>query len=436
MKVMKKSISLALILLGYTVAIPAVQAEGYEYYSNQGALVYGSNFGGQKKIIAKFTGINRRDLYPVENISGEQERYIIEDEVTTIKEEYHWITDGHVILWRGKIVSNPPGTPMVDVASFKALGRFAVDKYSLYFDGQRTESNNGASKVDLATLKAIEDNSSTLVDRHNLYLLGRRQASSDDFSVLQSKLWGDIERFRPRNEGATSRDLLIRHRQDVFLNGQRIADVDADTFHIIRWIPNSLLVYRDKHGEHRYAYGNPAGKMATTDDANSFEIGEKTVRWRRQLARDDAWPTQLSWDVIWGAWQDIPNVDPEQFHLITDRIAQYQDRLYIIKLSPVGEDQLNVITLDTPDLVVDHVFNGGKKHIYIIKDRAWVQDVHVIATHGPLTMAESFAWDDRYVYAWRGQRPSRTESPCPEQTVEQDDGIVIKTEASECHRTP
>ncbi|MCZ5581591.1 hypothetical protein O5587_14670 [Escherichia coli] len=126
----------------------------------------------------------------MENISGEQERYIIEDEVTTIKEEYHWITDGHVILWRGKIVSNPPGTPMVDVASFKALGRFAVDKYSLYFDGQRTESNSGASKVDLATLKAIEDNSSTLVDRHNLYLLGRRQASSDDFSVLQSKLWG------------------------------------------------------------------------------------------------------------------------------------------------------------------------------------------------------------------------------------------------------
>ena len=145
MKVIKKSISLALILLGYTVAIPAVQAEGYEYYSNQGALVYGSNFEGQKKIIAKFTGINSRDLYPVENISGEQERYIIEDEVTTIKEEYHWITDGHVILWRGKIVSNPPGTPTVDVASFKALGRFAVDKYSLYFDGQRTESNSGAS---------------------------------------------------------------------------------------------------------------------------------------------------------------------------------------------------------------------------------------------------------------------------------------------------
>ncbi len=422
----KTSISLALILLGYTLAIPAVQAKGYQYYSDQGAMVYGSNFGGQKKIIAQFTGINSRDLYPVDNISGEQERYIFEDEVTTIKEEYHWMTDGHVILWRGKIVSNPPGTPTVDIASFKALGRFAVDKYSLYFDGQRTESNSGASKVDLATLKTIEDNSSTLVDRHNLYLLGRRQASSDDFSVLQSKLWGDIARFRPPNEGANSRDLLIRHRQDVFLNGQRIADVDADTFHITRWIPNSLLVYRDTHGEHRYAYGNPAVKMATTYNVNSFEIGEKTVRWRKQLSRDD----------IWGAWHDIPDVDPEQFHLITNRIAQYQDRLYIVKLSPVGEDQLNVIPLDTPDLVVDHVFNGGKKHIYIIKDRTWVQDVHVIATHGPLTMAKYFAWDDRYVYTWGGQQPCRTESPCPAQTVEHNGSIIINTEASACHRTP
>lgn len=44
------------------------------------------------------------------------------------------------------------------------MGRFAVDKYSLYFDGQRTESNSGASRVDLATLKAIEGNSTTLMD--------------------------------------------------------------------------------------------------------------------------------------------------------------------------------------------------------------------------------------------------------------------------------
>lgn len=59
------------------------------------------------------------------------------------------------------------------------MGRFAVDKYSLYFDGQRTESNSGASRVDLATLKAIEGNSTTLMDSKNLYLSGRRQSSSD-----------------------------------------------------------------------------------------------------------------------------------------------------------------------------------------------------------------------------------------------------------------
>ncbi|MXD08488.1 hypothetical protein FQ004_24870, partial [Escherichia coli] len=89
--------------------------------------------------------------------------YIPTDEISIKNEEYHWVTDGRVILWRGKIVSNPPGTPTVDIASFQAMGRFAVDKYSLYFDGQRTESNSGASRVDLATLKAIEGNSTTLV---------------------------------------------------------------------------------------------------------------------------------------------------------------------------------------------------------------------------------------------------------------------------------
>lgn len=70
------------------------------------------------------------------------------------------------------------------------MGRFAVDKYSLYFDGQRTESNSGASCVDLATLKAIEGNSTTLVDSKNLYLSGRRQGSSSNVTVLEKKMVG------------------------------------------------------------------------------------------------------------------------------------------------------------------------------------------------------------------------------------------------------
>ena len=47
---------------------------------------------------------------------------------------FDWLTDGRHILWAGKIVQNPPGTPKVDVATFRAWGRFAADKDSLYFD--------------------------------------------------------------------------------------------------------------------------------------------------------------------------------------------------------------------------------------------------------------------------------------------------------------
>ncbi|ELW9066487.1 DKNYY family protein, partial [Escherichia coli] len=171
-------ITVALILLGHTFLTPAVQAIGFDYYNDHGVMSYGKGYWGDKKIIAQFPEMSRADLRLVTNISGERELvegYIPTDEISIKNEEYHWVTDGRVILWRGKIVSNPPGTPTVDIASFQAMGRFAVDKYSLYFDGQRTESNSGASRVDLATLKAIEGNSTTLVDSKNLYLSGRRQ---------------------------------------------------------------------------------------------------------------------------------------------------------------------------------------------------------------------------------------------------------------------
>ena len=39
---------------------------------------------------------------------------------------FDWLTDGRHILWAGKIVQNPPGTPKVDVATFRAWGRFAA----------------------------------------------------------------------------------------------------------------------------------------------------------------------------------------------------------------------------------------------------------------------------------------------------------------------
>lgn len=228
-------ITLALILLGHVFLTPAVQAIGFDYYNDHGVMSYGKGNWEDKKIIAQFPEMNRADLRLVKNISGET-GYIPSDEISIENEEYHWVTDGRVILWRGKIVSNPPGTPTVDIASFQAMGRFAVDKYSLYFDGQRTESNSGASRVDLATLKSIEGNTTTLVDSKNLYLSGRRQGSSSDVTVLEKRWWGINPRLMGVNREMYSNDLLIRSGQNIYLNGVRLA-ANADSFEIIRWIP-------------------------------------------------------------------------------------------------------------------------------------------------------------------------------------------------------
>lgn len=46
------------------------------------------------------------------------------------------------------------------------------------------------------------------------------------------------------------------------MNGDAI-NADPDTFHIVRWIAGSLLIYRDKDGEKRYAFGKIVGVRLT-----------------------------------------------------------------------------------------------------------------------------------------------------------------------------
>ncbi|EJY4346320.1 DKNYY family protein, partial [Escherichia coli] len=99
-------ITVALILLGHIFLTPAVQAIGFDYYNDHGVMSYGKGYGEDEKIIAKFPKMNRADLRLVTNISGERELvegYIPTDEISIKNEEYHWVTDGRVILWRGKI---------------------------------------------------------------------------------------------------------------------------------------------------------------------------------------------------------------------------------------------------------------------------------------------------------------------------------------------
>ncbi|MDC4404697.1 DKNYY family protein, partial [Acinetobacter baumannii] len=92
---------------------------------------------------------------------------------------YSYYSDGRAILYAGEIVQNPPGTPPVDISSFQAWGDFAADKYSLYYEGKRTDSNQ---QLNRRTLRQVEFNPQwkpdwlglILRDKHYLYANGQR----------------------------------------------------------------------------------------------------------------------------------------------------------------------------------------------------------------------------------------------------------------------
>lgn len=104
-------------------------------------------------------------------------------------------SDGRNILYAGEVVQNPPGTPPVDVASFKAWGDFAADKHSLYFEGKRTDDNGGRNSLDIKTLHQVEFRPPRapdllgliLRDANFLYINGHRLADPESFRVLAQK---------------------------------------------------------------------------------------------------------------------------------------------------------------------------------------------------------------------------------------------------------
>lgn len=97
-----------------------------------------------------------------------------------------------------KIVQNPPGTPKVDVATFRAWGRFAADKDSLYFDGERTDDNRDEKQVDMDSLQQVGgsgDSADVLKDRHNIYFQGHWLGSAQGYSILGVKSLGPTNYF-------------------------------------------------------------------------------------------------------------------------------------------------------------------------------------------------------------------------------------------------
>ncbi|MEO3992363.1 DKNYY domain-containing protein [Pseudocitrobacter cyperus] len=388
------------LLTAFTSALAADPRSYDSPYGRDDEVVYRSfsyiNHSYKWVIYATFPGIKRENLREAADLNGKQEDYFDSDRSSHDDEHFHWVTDGHVMLWRGNKVINPPGVAAVDFASFRAYDRFAIDKYNIYFDGKRVAHNNG---VDLATLKMNQGrNSTTLTDKKNLYLKGIPLGSASDVTLLGEKSWDQRPEFES-NKRNNSSDIIIRFANKIYLNGDPL-NADADSFQIIRWYPDSLLIYRDKHGLKRHSFGRIVGHLAEPE-CGIFTLNEDNVQWRKSRSDD------CQKDIL-------PNVDPEQFHLLTDRVAQYQDNLYVAKISFFGEEELEVIKLDTPDLQISHSLSAGEKHGYFIR-LSKPGSVLVFDTIGKLHIDNDLAWDDRYVYTWSADQLHRHSCGCPAQ---------------------
>ncbi|VUS37359.1 hypothetical protein [Klebsiella spallanzanii] len=311
---------------------------------------------------------------------------------------FNWMTDGRHILWAGKMVQNPPGAPAVDAASFRAYGRFAADKHSLYFDGERTDDNPADNPLDMATLKEISgdlaegDASDIVKDRHNLYYHGRRLGSADGFVLLGLKSWdqrGPLISYSScepaRNAGPW--DTLVRNADRVFINGEPL-NADPDSFAVVRWMPGSLLIYRDKHGEKRYPYGR------NCTDIFDIQLGKVTWRTRNATPRGNDCRVET-----------LPNVDPEKFNVISHAMAQFKDRIYIVKDRDLLDQRLSIIKIADPELELDIGINvTDSNRAYVISEG----NVRTVRTAGKMVRIKQpdgdfsplFAHDDRYVYAF------------------------------------
>ncbi|MCV5632133.1 DKNYY family protein, partial [Escherichia coli] len=95
-------------------------------------------------------------------------------------------------------------------------------------------------------------------------------------------------------------DTLARTRTKILINGEQL-DADPDTFSVVRWMPGSLLTWRDKNGLQRKVLDkeNLAWDEDLTKHCLDFSLLEKKVFWRKGPACKQ---------------EELPGLDPEQFH--------------------------------------------------------------------------------------------------------------------------
>ncbi len=334
---------------------------------------------------------------------------------------YSYHSDGRYILYAGEVVQNPPDTPPVDIASFQSWGDFAADKNSLYYEGERTDDNGGKNRVDVKTLHQVEYHlpwkpaflGLVLRDANFLYVNGHRLADPDSYTLLTQKSWDQRGNFSSAFNPCVAVpfgpwDTLSRTRTAIMINGEQL-DADPGTFTIVRWMPGSLLSWRDKNGQHRKVLNQGNLDRDKALQCAVFNLQEHHVSWRKGPDCQQ---------------EELPGLDPEQFHPISDTVAQYQDKLYVIRKTESGERTLDIVTLDSPKLVINKRFNAGKHHGYLLtREEGWQGNsgLQVFDSAGPLILFDNhipsereahlddgsyrrqwFARDDQYVYDFDG----------------------------------
>ncbi|QMJ68386.1 hypothetical protein [Escherichia fergusonii] len=302
---------------------PSWGADFYYRQQEKGTVYVAEDKAGKNEILSELPDVNFSRLWRIANLANKQDCRLLSDfnpDKFDCDDEgdcqHTWLTDGHFVIWAGKVVKNPPGKPNVDAATFQALGAFAADKRSIYFDGQRTDDNSGDKQVDMSTLEET-DIWNLLRDKNGLWHKGRWLGSADGFQILRHD---------------SSLQFVVLTNSQVIVNGESLS-ADRKTFQIKRWMPGERLVYRDKSGEHDYELKDIGHSCAL------FKIGLKNVSWLKQEA------TPAGSDCV---YETLAGVDPEYFYLLVGDIGLYKNQIYKVTTNPLGEG--GVINLKSEDV--------------------------------------------------------------------------------------
>ncbi|MCZ6353385.1 DKNYY family protein, partial [Escherichia coli] len=160
-------------------------------------------------------------------------------------------------------------------------------------------------------------------------------------------------------------------------------DADPETFTVVRWMPGSLLTWRDKSGLHRKVLNQGNLDKDRANSCAAFNLQEHSVSWRKG--------PECQQEVL-------PGLDPEQFHHLSNTVAQYQDKLYVIETTPFDELKLNIVTLDDPKLIINKRFNAGKRHGYLLTrmgDEFGDSGLQVFESAGPLILFDNHIPSER-----------------------------------------